>query len=113
MTKNTSNILVTRILAFPGPASASRRGPGNRPLLPQMFQTCADFYPFDASGTPEWAIALNYKDSIRMARAHGYEAMREAAMAAFAKTGGGRRLNIVRSVFGGQPEESFDPVRTI
>jgi hypothetical protein len=32
------------------------------------------------------AIALNYKDSIWMARAHGYAGTREAAMAAFARS---------------------------
>jgi hypothetical protein len=44
-----------------------------------MFQICSD----SIHSTPapyRKAIALNYKDSMRMARAHGYAASREAAM---------------------------------
>jgi len=44
-TKNTSHIPVTRILSFP-PASASRGGPGNRPVSDLL-----RFPPFGASAT--------------------------------------------------------------
>jgi hypothetical protein len=82
VTKNTSDILVTRIFSSP---ARQRITPWSWKSAPRASDVSDLSDSINSTPAPQRnAIALNYKDIGRIARRRGYEPTREAAMAALA-----------------------------